>query len=137
MAGDGLVVCNERATDTAFCRVRRLPDGRIVGCAGSAFDFEPFCEWLMHPQGEKPKLWEHSEFLVLLPTGGVLSFNEDCRSIQEPTVTAIGSGARLAMGAMMAGADPQRAVEIACEIDTQSGGIVCVERLEPMMKEAA
>lgn len=34
---------------------------------------------------------------------------------------AIGSGSQLALAAMMAGAGPERAVEIACELDPSSG----------------
>lgn len=137
MAGDGQVSCGDRVAHSAFLKVVRLADGRIVGVSGTAYDLEPFCDWLMNPTMDKPKLWERSEFLVLHPDGSVLSYNEDCRSIREPTLTASGSGSDFAIGAMMAGASPQRAVEIACAADTKSGGEIYVEHVKAELKNVA
>jgi hypothetical protein len=42
----------------------------------------------------------------------------------------MGSGGTIAMGAFLAGADPKRAVEIACMVDNLSGGKVYVHKLK-------
>jgi ATP-dependent protease HslVU (ClpYQ) peptidase subunit len=121
MAGDGLVTGDNMVFSTSVPKVRRLKSGGLVGVCGSAFNFDPFVEWL-DKGGDPPTLTDGFEALVLLPSGKVLSYNEQCRAIHEDLPTACGSGRQLAIGAMEAGAKPKRAVEIAAKRDLGTGG---------------
>lgn len=50
---------------------------------------------------------------------------------------ALGIGSDYAMGAILAGASAERAVEIACELDTHCGGEIVVMEIPQAQKEAA
>jgi len=110
-------------------KMYRAKDGSIIGLAGNIGQGIAFVRWYdKKGKGEKPDM-DDAYALVLKPTGEVISF--DCTlepfPISEP-FTAIGSGAQLAMAAMLAGADAKRAVQIACKIDPHSGlGVVALK----------
>jgi hypothetical protein len=76
------------------------------------------------------------DFTVLLVTQAGL-FEVDKWCVMEPVYEpfyAIGSGAKLAMGAMEAGASAARAVEIACKRDPYTAPPVVTMRLKPNAK---
>lgn len=114
-------------------KIKRLADGRIVGMAGSAYDFEPFCAWL-EAGGDPaavPKLYEKSETLVLHPNGEVWTYSDGGQPLKDELLpTAIGSGCELAIGAMEAGATPAEAVAISCKRHTGSAGPIDVIHLD-------
>lgn len=128
MAGDGLVTGNDCVHATDFRKVFRLKDGRIVGFSGSAYHYSGFINWL-ESGGEVPSMDEHFEALVLNLDGSVLSYDQLCRSIVQPTPAATGSGTPFALGAMDAGASPEVAVGIACKRNPSTGGQIIVEAL--------
>jgi ATP-dependent protease HslVU (ClpYQ) peptidase subunit len=137
MAGDGLVTGTEAICSKSFRKVRRLPDGRLVGVAGSAFQIEPFFAWL-ESGGEPPKLADDNfEALVLRPDGTCLCYDSECRSITEDLPTAIGSGRNFAIGALDAGLTAESAVQIACARDCRSGGLITVIHLEHKLEAVA
>lgn len=130
MSGDGLsrdrggLVCS-----FSVRKVRRLPDGRIMGVAGNPFDINNLEKWLTEG-GEFPELQDTDSFdlLVLEPNGDVYCYAKHGRRSKELLPIAIGSGTDLAVGAMEAGASPEQAVRIACARHTECGGeIVTME----------
>lgn len=70
--------------------------------------------------------------------GQISHFSERLRPYKvHASFYAIGSGRRLAIGAMAAGASAKEAVEIACRFDTHSRGPVNAARVLKPVKVAA
>lgn len=128
MAGDGCVSGNGIRHALDFRKVFRLKDGRIVGCAGVSYAIPSFLTWL-EAGGDLPELNPDFEALVLHADGRCLSYNHKGYSIEQPTPAVTGSGGAIALGAMLAGASPAKAVAIACERDTGTGGTITAEVL--------
>lgn len=106
-------------------KLTRLPDGSIFGAAGRNSDRQAVVEWLIDGgKGKRPRLGDAFAGLRLMPGGEVLYYDEDLRGTQVDLPAAVGSGGELAVGAMLAGASPKKAVEIAAQRDTTSGGRV-------------
>jgi hypothetical protein len=97
--------------------------GFWYGLAGLIAELKPFVEW--HENGERGRspLSEESCVLVLRETAWFYYRRSAGVDIGLPA--AIGSGKEFAMGAMLAGADPVKAVYIACQLDSDSGGDIC------------
>lgn len=121
MAGDGLVTSEGVVFGSKFIKVEKLPDGRIAGACGSAYFIGPFLSWLTNG-GDFPELDDSFEALVLSLDGTCRSYDHKGRSIEEELPVASGSGRQLAIGAMLAGAGPAKAVEIAAARDLGTGG---------------
>lgn len=129
MAGDGLCTGNGLVHGMAVRKVARLADGRIVGVAGTPYAIPVFLKWI-EKGGDKPKLPDCFEALVLHPDGSCLTYNDDCHSFAQEVPAVTGSGGPLALGAMLAGASPARAVEVAAMRDTCTGGTIIALELE-------
>lgn len=114
----GRILCTNRQ------KLTRFADGSIFGGAGRNSDRQAAIEWLDSDRKRaRPKLAEFAG-LRLMPDGEVRYYDEDLRGTVVDLPAAVGSGAELAIGAMLAGAAPKRAVEIASMRDTGSGGKV-------------
>lgn len=121
--------------------------GRVYGMVGAITLLDAAIEW--HNSGADPaKLppypGEESWFLIVIDEHGLFCYSSKmpyarCNEFNIPT--AFGSGDHFALGAMLAGKTAKEAVEIACKVDTQSGGRIRViniaEALAPKLKEAA
>lgn len=95
-------------------------NGRIYATAGEAADTEKFMRWIKNNRrGVRPKVDEQFQALALTPEG-LFFFDAHLFPVQMHEPIAIGSGAKAARGAMAMGAGVERAVEIACEIDSNS-----------------
>lgn len=138
MAADGQVSdhCGT-IVDHARPKVHRLADGRIAGAAGSSFDAVSWIEWLDSGKNGNCPIQDESFTGLILSTSGVLWVDHKGREIATPAPIAIGSGQDVAIGAMMHGATPGEAVNIACKRDPNSGGRIKVEYLTPRLEEAA
>lgn len=136
MAGDGLCTGNGIVHGFATQKVFKLDDGRIVGMCGTAYGMPVFVDWLNNG-GEKPKLFGGFEALVLSPDGTCATFNEECQSCPQEVPAITGCGGPIALGAMLAGASPKRAIEIASMRDQATGGTITVEYLEVTNGDAA
>lgn len=124
MAADGLVTNgSDIAVEFDGRKIWRLPDGSILGAAGSTDACEAVRRFL---SGQDEKLDTLADFdaIRMMPDGSGLAYCD--KGGEKPTrctwPATIGSGGQLALGAMLAGASPKRAVEIACQRDTGSGG---------------
>jgi ATP-dependent HslUV protease subunit HslV len=131
MAADGLRKQHGAIIDTDALKLRRLSDGRIVGTCGDVAEGEMVVEWLEAGGGkdDKPTISDDTVALVLNLDGTVEIYDHHCRPIRVPAPIAIGSGCEFAMGALDAGASPQKAVVIATRRDPNSGGRISVMSL--------
>ncbi|MCK5013229.1 MAG: hypothetical protein KAS66_05375 [Candidatus Omnitrophica bacterium] len=98
--------------------------GKIVGIAGALAEALIFVDWLKsETKDTKPDLSDSFEAIVVGPNG-VDWYGDRLVAVSVGIPAAIGSGGDYAMGAMMAGATPKKAVEIAKKLDPGSGGPV-------------
>lgn len=124
LAADSMVTGNGMRIGriTKAYRVGRL----LVGLAGTVGLAQAFLHWLAEgAKGDPPSMKAEdgdAEVMVVLPDGRIATFDKYGRDQMASTQYAIGSGGRFALGAMAAGADARRAVEIASELDCFSGG---------------
>lgn len=97
-------------------------EGALWGFAGAVTDWLTVLKWLNG--GTKPTKLDRFEAIQVSGEGKILHWDEGLQPVEVGCPSAIGTGGVFAMGAMMAGASPRKAVEIACELDTRSGGKV-------------
>lgn len=130
MAADSQVLDRSAVVGTVKKLYRRA-DGAVAGTCGSLEDWAPFMKWFKNPSGfDAPAALFDFEALVALPSGEVLWFGKSgrCTPYTAPFY-AIGSGYQAALGALHAGASAERAAEIACLVDVDSGGPIIVEKV--------
>lgn len=125
MAGDGQVCSNDRIEQGNCVKVRRLADGRLLGVAGDAYNYDGFQKW-MEEGGDVPTPEGSFSALTLSPDGTIRTWDEKGRSYVEQGCAAIGSGSSYALAAMDAGRTAEDAVKIACGRDVWSGGDITV-----------
>lgn len=125
MAGDGRTCRDDLVTNEAAVKVHRLSDGSLFGGAGISHEVCELRDWLDSGEGKRPKAKDLAA-LLLKPNGELWYYCND----SEPTITAapnaVGTGEQIAIGAMEAGASPQRAVEIAAKRNIATGGKITV-----------
>jgi hypothetical protein len=104
-------------------------DGGILGCSGDAPDIDKLVEWYRAGKPKrKPKI--DCNGLILRPTG-LYAIDSYCQeTLIDQGFFAIGSGGDAALGALLAGASPLRAAEIAAEVDTSTDGPFTAWRLD-------
>lgn len=127
MAGDsqttgGNILCRHAP------KVFKAKDGRVFGCCGPVVDCLKFEAW-MASSGESPKLSEGFEALVLALDGSVDWIDRELIAVRHIVPFAIGSGAEIAIGALLAGKSPAEAVKIAAQRDVKTGGEVNFEAI--------
>jgi ATP-dependent protease HslVU (ClpYQ) peptidase subunit len=124
LAADTAVSDGEGGTKTRFSRkLRRTGDGRLIGGAGDVGPMIELMDWLESGTDDVlPKIKGSAECIVVMPdrTVAVYETSGIPIDVDEP-VAAIGSGADLALGALLAGASAVRACEIAIERDPHCG----------------
>lgn len=106
----------DRVDVLKVCKV----EGSLWGFAGSVTQWLIFLKWLNG--GDKHTDLDEFEVLQIDEKGKVFYWGQRLQPVEVGHPAAIGSGGAYAMGAMMAGASPRKAVEIACELDSYSGG---------------
>lgn len=95
---------------------------RIVACAGQQVAAAKFVSW-KQGDGEKPTFDDEEDFEAIEISGGrVWHYDKGLVPIEVGFPTAIGSGADYAMGAVLSGASPKQAVEVAKKLDPRTGG---------------
>lgn len=112
----------------------------IVGCAGTAALCNQFFVWFKTRRDkDKPVIKDADEdtldAIVLTDEGRLFVYDKDCQVDElEDDYYAVGTGRQAALAAMFLGADPARAVQVAREIDNDTGGQIDV--LETMKNVA-
>lgn len=131
LAADSLV-CGDNTRWGAKTKIVRARCGIMGGASGDASAAAHYLEWVesleKEPQPEAAPDTTHGVDGLLISrdgsvwcwTGGMSLFRMELP--EGETFTAIGSGAKLAMGAMAMGASAERAVEIAIKYDIYTGG---------------
>ena len=113
---------------------RRKGDGALVGFAGYASHGRAFTKWFLGGEkGARPSLGDSDDncsTAIVVRPNGLVEFH-DRRGTYTPRgdYFVAGSGADIALGAMAAGASARKAVKIAIEYDTQTGGKINWARL--------
>lgn len=124
MAADGNTLnANDVLMGTRSVKIMRLKDGSLLGSAGTPGDRHALAAFL-NGEGEWPEKAGPFSAIVLRPDGtaGYYSEKQGQNPVDLDLPCAVGSGGELALGAMLAGATPLRAVEIAAMRDPFSGG---------------
>jgi ATP-dependent protease HslVU (ClpYQ) peptidase subunit len=123
MAGDGRGCVSETIVTDQGIKVIRLKDG-LLGLSGRASVRAALAKFL-NGKGKFPK--DAGDWNAIHLTGSEARYyssdqGEAFHLIDLPA--ACGSGREFAIGAMLAGASPREAVEIACQRDPFSGGTI-------------
>lgn len=115
--------------------VKRAHDGALCGADGNANLAAAFRRWFLAGENpdSRPKLSgddnANAGALIVRPDGSMEEHDANGWHATSGPFYAIGSGSPEALGAMAAGADARRAVEIAIELDNDCGGKIDVLRL--------
>jgi hypothetical protein len=135
IAGDhraGVMVCDSKCSGGGnwypMTKVHRVGD-ELVGMAGHVKDGQAWLKWYRAgKKGPRPKT---EEFVALsLRKDGLYEICADgLEQLVERGFHAVGSGGSAAVAVMLAGHDAKRAVEIALQVDTGSGGEIHVHTL--------
>jgi hypothetical protein len=132
-AKTGVMVCDTKCTsDTEWfpmTKVFRVGD-ELIGLAGNVREATSWLRW--YAEGKKSARPRGDGFAALiLRKDGLFAVSSDgFEMLIERGFYGIGSGGGIAVGAFMAGAAAKKAVEIACNIDANSGGDVLVHKLK-------
>lgn len=133
IATDGKTMASDSQVQSTFVyqseyhKLYHLHDGSVVGFCGEVRFWLPVLKWLNG--GDKPD-FKSDQFgaLILRLNGSVGYICNDLFSEECTPPYAIGSGARYAMAAMLAGKTPVDAVKIASKLDSGTGGGVVCEK---------
>lgn len=144
IAADGQRTWGGEIRGLNFQKLRRRGDV-IYAFTGLVPLFEPMIKW--HQDGasaaDLPKAVDHKEdgwTLVVVSDGKLVKYTSNCPYVEEfEAPIAFGAGADYAIGAMLAGADARRAVEVVSSICYHTGGAIQVIEVAPTLaiKEAA
>lgn len=118
-----------------------LPQIGLIGCCGEIGAMIQFVDWLRADcdRKRKPDLPDDCDFESILvnPDGEVVHYDRHLVPIRVANdIHAIGSGRKLALGAMMAGASAEEAVKIACHYDMVTREPIRTIRLKDLKSEA-
>lgn len=133
---DGVLAADSQVTSCNNCsagsarKIGRLPDGSLWAFAGAIQMMEACVAWAAKQEGNPPQL-DDGTFVIFRHDGAVREWWGKGWLQVEGDFHAWGSGERPARAAMMAGAGPGRAVEIAAALDSDTGGEITVLRREP------
>ncbi|UTU07782.1 hypothetical protein CcrC1_gp097 [Caulobacter phage C1] len=130
VAADRLVT--ERGASLGYKTKIVKKGGAIAAGAGSSIVCRQFTDWfLAGMRGNPPAMRTDpqrpaSECVIYFGKDRFVTFDGDGVSEIFADHHTLGSGAPFARGALAAGADPRRAVEIAMQFDLYSGGAIDV-----------
>lgn len=134
---DGVLVADTAVFDRGcYCgqavKIHKLPNGTMFGCAGALGDMSRFREWMGKgaPIEERPAFSQDndSEALIVRPDGTVEWFGATDTIAVVGDFHAIGSGFRIAMGALAHGATAEEAIAICADLDNHTRRPITVLR---------
>ncbi len=139
VAADSCVTANDLRVKAPETKLQR-EGGYLFGIAGDISMMEPMIDWYLkgaistkHPRHCTTTTFT---FLVFLPDE-VQMFNQQSDYVDKyryPYTT--GTGAQLAMGAILHGATPYEAVKCACKVDVYSAEPITTHTIPPLPKQA-
>lgn len=136
IAGDGLAARDDMVLQLDRDKLFHGQDGSAIGCAGDGAAIELARDWFAkgEPVDQIPNLkGQDFSALILRPDGRVQLLDGLFVPYTSAAPAAIGAGDTYAMGALLAGAKPAAAVEIACRLSMSVGGKV--RTLKPKAKK--
>jgi hypothetical protein len=110
-----------------MAKIGQTEDGHWWAHTGEAQRQAAAAQWAEKREGDPPKSDEGC-LILISPDGAVKEWWGNGWLTYSQSVYAWGSGERPARAAMLAGADPERAVEIAAILDNDTGGEITVLR---------
>jgi ATP-dependent protease HslVU (ClpYQ) peptidase subunit len=124
LASDGQLTGADLVASLVQQKVFRLADGSVIGYAGELASSLAFHEWITNGMTKEtePELSEAFAAIRINGTSTVTTYDYNCIAIELPAPMCVGSGAQIALGAMLAGKTPLEAVKIAVTRDIYSGG---------------
>ena len=131
LAVDSQVTAGNTKSIAGPSKLKRVGD-KVFAATARTGDARKFSRWVQAgmPEDDKPSM-EEGFAAVMLSADGLTEYYDDLEPVEiAEGFTAVGSGAQLAIGAMAAGASPERALHIACEWNIHTGPPVVVEKLE-------
>lgn len=122
VAADTLILMNDTILQEPVDKVFKLSNGNLIGCAGNYVDLLLFFDYLEGVTDEKSLegVQERSSLIYVDKEG--ISLYDSGHLIPVGKVGAYGSGSQFAYSALLMGASPREAVEVACKLDPYSGG---------------
>ncbi len=141
LAVNGMMVTDSRVTigSGIFYPTKKAikTHGMIIGACGHAGDCARLIEWAQDgfKPKNKPKFEATGDDVIdalVVKSDGIYYYSPSFPSPEkiESEFFAVGSGGKAARVAMLMGADPVRAVELACEVDNDSGAPIQVYKLD-------
>jgi ATP-dependent protease HslVU (ClpYQ) peptidase subunit len=128
LAADTLTHANDIKMQKVIHKIQALDNGLVVSSAGTCSNARAFVEWCKNDciKEKYPSLDESFQGICI--KSGIVSLFDKTGLLEEnlPVPVALGSGRELALGALEAGADAERAVQIAIAYDINCGGPVDV-----------
>ena len=130
---DGVLACDSGVFDGGVFvgtaeKAKRLGDGSIVAGAGPLSGLQSYLNYLGRNNGSEPDHLVQGTMLMRLTRSGAAQVRMSGEGREwiaaNAPFHAIGSGYRIAIGAMAAGASAEEAVRIACEHDEGCRGPV-------------
>lgn len=128
LAADSRATHNDIITGTAQ-KISALPNGDRVALLGARGEAETLREWYASGCGVAQPSTANAALVVIKTNGSIELFEDGHRQpTSDAAFYAWGTGAELALGAMLMGATAEQAVAAAIERDIYSGGEVRVLR---------
>lgn len=126
---DGVLASDSRVTEGSMIspgcvpKVRRLPDGNLIGWCGELSKASSLIDYLTDPDNAEPFTSKKGlTAFILTNKGKILQYEgSDWFEFKQPYI-ALGSGKDYAYGALAMGASAKEAVKAAIKFDTGSGG---------------
>jgi hypothetical protein len=138
MAGDTAIF--DRGT---YCgstaKVFRRKDGALIGIAGRLGELIAYKDWFLNGEhGDRPKFADdESEALIVRPDGTMWWVGQSDICQITAAYACIGTGFKLAVGALEAGATVEEAMWIAMRLDSMTREPMNVVKLHPSVVAAA
>lgn len=127
MVSDSKVTLEHKGIDYPAVKIIKKA-GMLIGAAGHSGDCTRFMKWAASKFQDKEPKWaeeegnEDSIIGIVLKDDGVYVWSQGDPEPEkvEADRFAVGSGGKAARAAMLMGATPEQAVEIACKVDPYS-----------------
>lgn len=137
MAADSKVTLEHKGIDYPAIKIIKK-GGMLIGAAGHAGDCTRFMKWAAGKFQDKEPKWAEEEgqddsvIGIVLKDDGIYVWSQGDPEPEkvEADFYAVGSGGKPARAAMLMGADPVKAVEIACQVDPYSALPIQVLKLK-------